>query len=461
MKHMGRAMVLLLLLATACATIAAAGGARPGPPPTATLTPAVPAPWTLPSSSTPLSPPRATSPAALSVVWEKRFDNNGKADLAADIVETPDGDLVVVGVTGPTPCLLWCNTDGWIIKLNARGELLWARQIGSGQADSFNSVTLNGNHYWITGTRYVFPYGYQAWLLEMAPDGSVVWEKTFGGNQDEFVVETIPTPDGNFLMTGRTVSFGVQDGKGDVWLVKLNPNGEIIWSKTYDLGAEDGGTALTPWGSNRYILTADTCTADCRSILTPHVFASYLVLDANGNILKAQTFNEGPKNKFGSIIPTRDGGAVIVGGTSMQETFPSEDAWIVKLDANADVAWMRIFNSRGRYDGAYDIVQMPDGGYVVSAYSQVYQTPEMNFDNFWIMRLNSAGEDLWSRIWGGPDNDDPVSMIRTSDGGIVAVGFMDAVSWPLDKIPGPSDFYVIKMTDTQALFLPCVFRDFR
>ncbi|MBC7345188.1 MAG: hypothetical protein H5U03_07205, partial [Clostridia bacterium] len=97
----------------------------------------------------------------------------------------------------------------------------------------------------------------------------------------------------------------------------------------------------------------------------------------------------------------------------------------------------------------------------VSAYSQVYQTPEMNFDNFWIIRLNSAGENLWSRIWGGPDNDDPVSMIRTSDGGIVAVGFIDAVSWPLDKIPGPSDFYVIKMTDTQALFLPCVYRDFR
>jgi hypothetical protein len=256
-------------------------------------------------------------------------------------------------------------------------------------------------------------------------------------------------------MTGRTQSFGVQDGKGDVWLVKLDPNGEIIWHKTYDLGAEDGGTSLISWGADRYILTADTCTANCRSLLTPQVFASYLVIDADGHILKTRTFNEGPKNKFGAIIPTRDGGAVIVGATSMQEKFPSEDTWIVKLDANAEVAWTRILTSYGRYDGAYDIVQMPDGGYVVAAYSQVYQTPEMNFDNFWMVRLNSAGEILWSRTWGGPQNDDILSVILTSDGGVVLAGFRDAVSWPLDEIPGPSDVYVIKMMDAQLVFLPC------
>lgn len=445
MKHMRLATVLLLLLVSACAANTAAGGPSPATPPAA----APPAPMQL----------RATGSTSLATVWEKQFDNNGRADIATSIVETPDGDLVIVGVTGPTPCLLWCDTDGWIIKINARGDLLWARQMGGNGADSFNSVILKGNNYWVTGTKYVFPYAYQAWLLEIAPDGTVVWEKTFGGSQDEFVVETIAAPDGNFLMTGRTVSFGVQDDKGDVWLVKLDPDGNIIWSTTHDLGAEDGGTSLIAWTSGRYILTADTCTADCRSMLTPHVFATYLVLDANGNILKSRTFAEGPKNKFGAIKPTRDGGAVIVGGTSMQDNFPSEDTWIVKLDANADVAWTKVFSSYGRYDGAYDVVQMPDGGYVVSAYTQAYQTPEMDFDNFWLMRLNSAGDILWSRIWGGPENDDPVSVIRTSDGAIVVAGFKDAVSWPIQEIPGPSDVYVIKLTDAQTLFLPCVFRD--
>jgi len=210
----------------------------------------------------------------------------------------------------------------------------------------------------------------------------------------------------------------------------------------------------------KYILTANTCTADCRSILTPQVSTSYLVLDTEGNVLKSQSFTESPKNKFDEIKPTRDGGAVMVGATSMQENFPSADTWIVKLDANADVEWTRIFTSYGRYDGAYDIVQTPDGGYVVAAYSQVYQTPEINFDNFWMIRLNSSGEILWSRTWGGPDNDDPESIILTSDGGVVLVGFIDAKSWPLDQIPGPADFYVLKTTyDIARPFLPCVLRD--
>jgi len=445
---MTRTIVVLLLLLGACVT--SGRGERP-----------TPTPFSLPTSPLPslLSPPAAI-PAPPPVIWEKRFDNNEKADLGADVVETPDGDLVVVGVTGPTPCLVWCNSDGWIIKINASGDLLWTRQVGGNGFDLVTSVILKGDHYWVTGSKYEFPNAHQAWLLEIAPDGSVVWEKTFGGSQDEWTGETIATPDGNFLMTGRTVSFGVQDGKGDVWLVKLNPNGEIIWSKTYDLGAEDSGTSLTVWGSDRYILTANTCTADCRSVLTPQVFTSYLVLDAEGNVLKSQSFTEGPKNRFGEIKPTRDGGTVIVGATSMQENFPSEDTWIVKLDANADVKWTRVFTSYGRYDGAYDIVQAPDGGYVVAAYSQVYQTPEMNFDNFWMIRLNSSGEILWSRTWGGPDNDDPVSIILTSDGRVVLAGFKDAKSWPLDQIPGPADFYVLKTTyNNIQLFLPCVLLD--
>ncbi len=449
---MTRTIVVLLLLLSTCASIASGKGG--GPAPTPSSPPANP----LPSQSV----PQATTPAPPPVIWERYFDNNGKADLAADVVETPDGDLVVVGVTGPTPCLIWCNTDGWIVKTNANGDLLWTRQVGGNSADLLTSVILKGNNYWVTGTRYAFPNAYQAWLLEIAPDGSVVWEKTFGGDQDEFVVETIATPDGNYLMTGQTKSFGVQDGKGDVWLVKLDPNGEIIWSKTYDLGAEDAGTSLISWGTDRYILTADTCTANCRDLLTPQVFASYLVIDADGNVLKIQTFEEGSKNQFGTIIPTRDGGAAIVGGTSMQENFPSVDTWIVKLDANAEVAWTKIFNSYGRYDGAYDIVQMSDEGYVVVAYSQAYQTPEMNFDNFWLIRLNSAGEILRSYTWGGPDNDDPLSVILTSDGNLVLAGFINAVSWPPDQIPGPADFYVIKTTsDATRLFLPLVLRDSR
>ncbi|MBC7262107.1 MAG: hypothetical protein H5T63_08840 [Chloroflexi bacterium] len=221
------------------------------------------------------------------------------------------------------------------------------------------------------------------------------------------------------------------------------------------------GTSIMPFQGDKFIITAVACTANCGG-LNQQGFASYFVIDSAGNILKTKTFTDGPKNKFLKISPTSDSGAVIVGATSVMEKFPSEDTWVIKLDSYAEPAWTKIMSSYGRYDGAHDIVQTSDGGYVVAAYSQIEQTPEMNFDNFWMLRLNKDGDTLWTRVWGGPDNDDAYSVIPTSDGGFILAGFKNAISWPLNAIPGPADFYVIKTTDTSntRAFLPSVLRNY-
>jgi len=413
--------------------------------------------WPLLASMSSPEPSRVTPPAPELATWERQFDNHGNADMAWDIVETPEGDWVIVGMTGPTPCQLGCNWDGWVVKTDSQGNILWSRQLGGNGADLLTSVILAGSNYLITGSKYVFPYARQAWLLEITPDGNLAWEKTLGGGQDDSGNEIIATPDSGFLLIGQTKSFGTGDGKSDVWLVKLSANGETLWTKTYDLGAEDMGTSIAAFAHGRFILTAVACTGNCGGLFQQG-FASYMVIDAAGNMLKSETFNQGPKNKFLKVKATNDRGAVIVGATSMEEKFPSEDTWVVKLDPDANVAWIQTLKSYGKYDGGFDIAQTPDGGYMVVGYSQVYQTPEMNFDNFCLLRLDGKGNVLWTQFWGGPDNDDARSVIPSADGGFILAGFRDAVSWPLNAIPGPSDFYVIKTTaiNNTKTFLPCI-----
>lgn len=211
--------------------------------------------------------PEAIKPASQPVTWEKQFDNNGNADMAWDVVETPEGDFVVVGTTGPTPCQLGCNWDGWVIKIDSQGNIIWTRQFGGNGADLLTSVILKGNNYVITGSKYVFPRARQAWLLEITSDGNLVWEKTLGGDQDDSGTDIIPTSDGGFLMIGQTKSFGTRDGKSDVWLVKLNSNGDALWTKTYDLGSEDMGTSIKSFAGDRFIFTAVTCTANCGGLI--------------------------------------------------------------------------------------------------------------------------------------------------------------------------------------------------
>lgn len=98
------------------------------------------------------------------------------------------------------------------------------------------------------------------------------------------------------------------------------------------------------------------------------------------------------KNKIARITRTTDRGAIIVGATSMQEAFPSQDPWILELDASAEVYWTRIISTCGRYDGVFDVEQLADSGYLVAGYSQSQQTQEMNFDNLWLARLSSEGD---------------------------------------------------------------------
>lgn len=419
----------------------------------------------VPAGIASFGPPSATSSSARTesapLTWERQYDNHANADFAWDIAETPQGDFVVVGSTGPTPCVLWCNWDGWVIKIDAQGEFLWSRQLGGNGDDLLASVIVTGEDFLIAGSKYVFPYARQAWLVKMTRDGDVAWEKTLGGSQADSAAEIIPCSDGNFLVIGQTESYGTQDGKADVWLMKITPAGDLVWARTYDLGAEDIGSSIAPFSGGRFIVAAIACTDDCDGFFRQG-FASYLILDAGGNLLKKAAFPDGPKSTFLKVKPTADGGAILVGATSVAEKFPSEDMWVVKLDANGDVSWTRIVRSWARYDGAADVIQTPDGAYVVVAYTQAYQRTGTDFDNVWMLRFSGDGHLLWECMWGGPDNDDPHAVIQAADGGVVIAGFRDAVSWPLTEIPGPADFYVVRTSAERVrVSLPSVFKGAR
>jgi hypothetical protein len=386
------------------------------------------------------------------LTWEREYGAPNRAELAWDIVESPDHNFVICGIT--IGSLAW-DLDGWIICINSRGDVLWTKQIGSqglgaGQ-DFLTCVILNDrNELVLTGNRYQFPQGKQVWWLKFNLDGELLTEKRYGGSGEDNGHKIIQNQDGSYLLIGDTESFGTQQGGKDIWVLKLNAEGDTLWTRTYDLGAVDMATGIIHFKNNQYLLTAVSITADGGGIFQQG-FATYLVIDSAGTVLKTRTFAESPKNKFLDVSPTDNGGAIITGGTSSRDHFPSEDIWLVKLDGQADTVWTKTLGSYGRYDGGHSIFQSVDGGYYLAAYSQTYQSPQMDFDNWWLLKLNAAGDTLWTRWWGGPLNDDPYSIIPTSDSGIVMAGWRDANSNPFYSISiGDADFYIIK-TDPQGV----------
>lgn len=395
--------------------------------------------------------------SAQPATWERQYDRADRTDCAIDIIEIPGGDFVTCGFTWDTT-MLWA-IDGFIMRINSVGDTAWTKTVGSmgfgAGIDMLYSVLLNNNNELVlTGERFQNPYGRQLWFLRVDPaDGSVISEKFIGGTLNDAGGKIIQTANGGYYIFGTTHS--TPDTEANAWLLRLNANGDTLWTKQYDFGYEDNGSCIMPFQNNNYLITMYNCTHNCGQALQGG-FSQCIVIDSLGNILKTLVFDTGPKNKLGSIAPTLDGGAIITGATSIRDSasglgFMSEDLWMIKLDDNADTVWTKIYGSWGLWDGGTSVFQSNDGGYYVVGYTNSIPVPQMDYDNYWLLRMNSDGDTLWTRVWGGVDNDDPFSVKPTSDGGLIIAGWRDANSNIFLSLNiGNSDIYIIK-TDTAGL----------
>lgn len=375
-----------------------------------------------------------------SIVWEKKFDTEHSSEIGWEIVAVPEG-FAIVGTTGPDHFKPGKNWRGLILKISPKGELLDKRVLESKGNSFLTSIIFEKGHYFAVGSKYQFPNALQAWIIKMDQNFRIIKERTIGGSKNDSAKQIVSLGEGNFFIIGQTHSYGKGDKKSDVWLIKMDENGAVLWERTYDLGGEDMGTSIAKLTENRFLISVTTCTARCGSLLQEG-FASYILIDGDGRVIKERKFTQGKKNKFLKVKSTGDGGAILVGVTSAKEKFPSEDIWVVKLDSQAEVQWSEVINSKNRYDGASDIVELTNGGYIIVGYSQVHQSKEMNYDNFLLLKLDNEGNIVWSREWGGKDNDDLFAVIKIPGDSIVVVGSEGGVSWPLNEVPGDSAIYV-------------------
>lgn len=391
-----------------------------------------------------------------------KFITNGtNADGGSAISQTPDGNYIISANTGGQ--LAFANSDGWIIKINPDGDTIWTSMAGGNGLDMLGSIIVNNNKYISVGFKYVWLSDRQGWIVEYDSAGNKLTDKTYGGPLPDAFRTIIPSGDGGFLCFGSTRTYGT-DSTQDAWLVKLNSSFDTLWTTHYDLGTitgdtgnTDDGNGIIPFGNNSFLMSVNSCQL-CDGT---DGIAWYAVIDSSGKITgQAHVFDKGPKNKFeGGIRPTSDGGAIITGATSQHDSlyfhFPPlppmrcEDMWIVKVKPDADTAWTRIYGKDSIYDGGWSIFQTADGGYFMSAYSQIDCTTGYDFDNVWVMRLNSTGDTVNVCRWGGPQNDDLYCIIPAADGGAIGVGWYNASSLQL-PIPGDCDILIFK-TDCNIL----------
>jgi murein DD-endopeptidase MepM/ murein hydrolase activator NlpD len=353
-------------------------------------------------------------------VWQKTyggFDNEG----ATSIQQTSDGGYIVAGWAA-----ILGDEDIYIIKLDANGNRVWQRRYVRSDDWATSIQQTSDGGYIIAGGTYSFG-GYDVYIIKLDGNGNIVWEKTFGGSGYDIANSIQQTSDGGYIVAGGIHSFGT--GEEDVYIIKLDENGDKLWEKTFGGSGYDIANSIQQTSDGGYIVAGYT-----NSFGAGYSDVYIIKLDGNGNKLWEKTFGGSDYDAAYSIQQTKDGGYIIAGWTNSFGA-GSYDVYVMKLEGNGNIVWAKTFGGSD-YDEAYSIQQTTDGGYIVAGITSSLGAGSYDV---YVIKLDANGNKLWEKIYGGSGDDYAWSIQQTTDGGYIVAGWTNSLG------AGYSDVYIIKM----------------
>jgi hypothetical protein len=187
------------------------------------------------------------------IEWQKTY-GTANAESGSSVRQTSDGGYLVAGKTTPP---LANASDFLVIKLSSNGTVEWSKTFGTLNAEEADSIrpTSDGG-YIVSGRVNVGAGNSDAWVLKIAGDDTIEWQKTFGGSLGDGALSVRQTSDGEFIFAGYTYSFG--SGGGDVWVIKMDSSGTVVWQNAYGTVNQEEGADINETGDGEFIVTGYT-----------------------------------------------------------------------------------------------------------------------------------------------------------------------------------------------------------
>lgn len=304
-------------------------------------------------------------------------------------------------------------------------------------------------------------------------DLSIIWQKTIGGSNGDFSNAFEATSDGGFILGGYSDSNisgeKTEDSNGgtDIWIVKIDASGNIMWQKTIGGSGSDSVFSIKQTADGGYILggTSDSNisgdkTENSRGGLDYWI----LKLNITGDIIWQKTYGGAQPEFYPFAVETTDGGYFVggysdsdVSGDKTDPTNGQRDFWALKLDSLGDIVWQKSLGG-SLLELPSSAFQTSDGGYVMAGYSSSGISGDKSeasrgiTDN-WIVKLDTDGNVEWDRTFGGNDSDVLRDMIQTADGGFLAGGYSKSnISGDKTKnSQGDYDYWVLKLDSSGNL----------
>jgi len=329
--------------------------------------------------------------------WIQKFNGNGQ-DAFETITPTMDGGYIFTGSSSSNEGDFADNQgekDIWIVKTNEFGIEEWSRTYGSSSDDVPIALLPLENSYVVLSTvgdtdgdiTTDFVGFEDVWLMEIDLMGNMLQQKSYGGSADDIGVSIKATQDGGFLIAGYTYSndFIIPDNNGssDYWLLKLDADFNLVWSKTYGSEGQDLLIEMIALNNGGFVLVGSTSP-----IFNDDNAKDYYLLkvDENGLVVWEKNYGGSEFEEPRSIIETQTGDLMIVGVTysedgDLVENTDNERIWLIKLDANGDLIWGNNYGDYYDSTNLYNIRIAENGACFISGQ--------------FVAKVDSNGELLW------------------------------------------------------------------
>ncbi|MFH2142668.1 MAG: T9SS type A sorting domain-containing protein [Bacteroidota bacterium] len=354
-------------------------------------------------------------------VFNKHYDNNLLLDGVNAIIQTNDYGYLISGnsynfSTGYTATL--------IIKTDCTGDTIWKKVYdlsNTGTESAMSLLELNNGGYIVSGyyqdTNLLKKDMY---LMELDVKGNIIWFKAYGGTENEGSYMLKQTYDKGFILCGYTSS-SMSYGGNDIYVVKTDSLGNVDWENNYGGVSDESGYSIDLTYDGGYIIGGKTYSYGLG------VDDLYMVkIDSQGNFKWQKTYGTSGDDYGEMIIQTLDSGFVFVGG--IDNGSGGYNSYIVKTDSSGNYEWDKIYTHISSNN--FKIVrQLSDASYIVSGGKRNIAN---NLDG-WLVRLDLNGDSLWSKLYGNPAfsvHDYFYDMCLTYDGGYAMGGQWNRVGPP-------------------------------
>ncbi|WNJ19182.1 T9SS type A sorting domain-containing protein [Pontibacter sp. G13] len=401
------------------------------------------------------------------VEWGQHLGGTG-ADYARQVIPAGNQAYLIAGTTVSRDIDVAAHLgsfDFWVVRVDATGNLAWQRSLGGEAADYASSIAqMKDGSYVVSGTSssqggdITNPKGGKdIWVVKMGAAGNIHWQKSLGGSgTDECRAGAVTLADGGLILAGHTAStdgdITSNAGKSDVWVVRLDSTGSIVWQHTFG-GSEDDFAEGISLATDGGVFIAGASRSSNGAVGLNQGFWDFWVLkvSAQGTLEWSNTFGGSGTDWAYDVETARDGGCLIAGSTyssngDVTGHHGENDAWIVKVDKYGDLEWESAIGGSDS-ETIYDI-EMDASGFISYAGQSFSNDGDVGQNlgkgDGWLAQVDLQGNLVWEMTMGGSDNDAIHAMTFTPAGGFFFAGETYSPTLSGNITYGAADMWVSK-----------------